>query len=150
MLAGRNIHTLILDSDEMRQRLTPNPTYSPEERDWFYGVVAWLAGLLAENGVNVLISATAPRQEFRRAARRRIVRFAEVYVECSPAVCRARDPKGLWQRADEGLIEGLPGADIPYEVPGSPEARVDTARTTAEEAAGQILGQLDAQGFLAQ
>lgn len=150
LLAGRSLPTLVLDSDELRQQLTPKPTYSPEERDWFYGVVAWLAALLAENGMNVLIAATAPRRDYRQAARRRIVRFAEVYVECSPAVCRKRDPKGLWRRAAEGQIEGLPGADAPYEPPLSPEARVDTARTTPEEAAGRVLAQLDAQGFLAR
>lgn len=149
LLASRGLSALVLDSDELRQRLTPNPTYSPEERDWFYGVVAYLAGLLARNGVNVLIAATAPRSQYRQAARRQITHFAEVYVECSPEVCRMRDPKGLWRRVDEGEISGLPGADAPYEVPPSPEAQVDTERTTVEEAAHQVLAQLDAQRFFA-
>jgi len=150
LLAGRGISALVLDSDELRKRLTPNPTYSSEERDWFYGVVAYMAELLASNGVNVLIAATAPRRRYRQAARQRIARFAEVYVECPPAICRVRDPKGLWQRADDGEIAGLPGADAPYEPPESPEAQVDTAYTTAEEASRQILAQLDARGFFAQ
>jgi adenylylsulfate kinase len=147
-LASRGIAVQVLDSDELRQRLTPNPTYTPEERDWFYGMVAYLAELLADNGVNVLIAATASRRTYRQAARERIPRFAEVYVECAPAVCRARDPKGLWERAAEGQITGLPGADAPYEPPVAPEARVDTARTSVEEAAGQVMAQLEAQGFL--
>ncbi len=150
LLADRDIPALVLDSDELRQRLTPDPTYSPEERDWFYGVVAWLAELLANNGVNVLIAATASQREYRQSARERIARFAEVYVECSAAICRTRDPKGLWRRADDGHIVGLPGADARYEPPVSPEARVDTVHTTVEEAAHQILIQLEARGFLAQ
>jgi adenylylsulfate kinase len=147
LLARRSISTVLLDSDELRERLTPNPTYSPGERDWFYGVVTYIAQLLANNGVNVLIAATAPRRAYRQAARRRIARFAEVHVECSPAVCRARDPKGLWQRADNGQIAGLPGADAPYEPPVSPEARVDTECSTVEEAARKVFAQLDAQGL---
>ena len=147
LLAERGIAVQILDSDELRRRLTPNPTYSAEERDWFYGIITFLAELLTTNGVNVLIAATAARRAYRQAARERIPRFAEVHVECAPEVCRARDPKGLWQRADRGEITNLPGAGVPYEAPDAPEARVDTARHSAEAAAHRVLKQLDARGF---
>jgi len=147
LLSERGIAVQELDSDDLRRKLTPNPTYSPEERDWFYDVVTFLAGLLTDNGVNVLIAATASRRAYREAARARIGRFAEVYVDCSPEVCRARDPKGLWERADKGEITTLPGAEVPYEPPESPEVHVDTARLSIEEAADQIVCQLNEQGF---
>jgi adenylylsulfate kinase len=147
LLAGQGIATQVLDSDELRRKLTPRPIYSPEERDWFYNAIAVLAELLTANGVSVLIAATASRRAYRQAARERIARFAEVYVECPPKVCRVRDPKGLWERADRGEIAALPGAGAPYEAPDAPEVRVDTARHTAEEAAHSIHSQLDAQGF---
>jgi adenylylsulfate kinase len=149
LLHERGIAVQILDSDELRRRLTPNPTYSADERDWFYDMIAFLAELLTANGVNVLIAATASRQAYRQAAREQIDRFAEVHVECPPDVCRARDPKGLWERADRGEIADLPGVGAPYEAPEAPEARVDTARQPAEAAAHHILRQLDDRGFLA-
>lgn len=149
LLAGRGITVQILDSDELRRRLTPKPTYSDEERDWFYNAIAVLADLLTANGVNVLIAATASRRAYRQAARERIARFAEVHVECPPEVCRARDPKGLWARADRGEITNLPGAGVPYEAPVAPEVRVDTARHSAGAAAHYVLNQLDDQEFLA-
>jgi adenylylsulfate kinase len=148
LLNERGILVQILDSDDLRRRLTPNPTYSAEERDWFYDIITFLADLLTTNGVNVLIAATASRRAYRQAARDRIPRFAEVHVECAPQVCRVRDPKGLWERADRGEIANLPGASAPYEAPNAPEARVDTARYSAEAAARRILGQLEDQGFL--
>jgi adenylylsulfate kinase len=148
LLHERGIAVQILDSDELRRRLTPNPTYSAEERDWFYDIITFLAELLTTNGVNVLIAATASRRAYRQAARERIPRFAEVYVECPPGVCRARDPKGLWERVDRAEITNLPGAGAPYEAPDAPEARVDTARYSAEAAARHTLRRLDAQGFL--
>jgi adenylylsulfate kinase len=148
LLNERGIAVQILDSDELRCRLTPTPTFSAEERDWFYDIITFLAELLATNGVNVLIAATASRRAYRQAARDRISRFAEVRVECTPQVCRARDPKGLWERADRGEISNLPGAGAPYEAPDAPEARVDTTRHSAEEAARRILRQLDARRFL--
>ena len=149
LLRERGFAVQILDSDELRRRLTPNPRYSVEERDWFYDTITFLAELLTTNGVNVLIAATASRRAYRRAARERIARFAEVHVECAPEVCRARDPKGLWERADGGEITNLPGANAPYEAPDAPETRVDTARYSAGEAARRILRRLDARGFFA-
>ncbi len=150
LLLDRGISVQMLDSDELRRRLTPNPSYSPQERDWFYGVIALLAELLADNGVNVLIAATAPRRAYREAARARIHRFAEVYVDCPRDVCRERDPKGLWKRAEEGKITELPGLGTPYEPPESPEARVDTGRLSTEAAARKILRQLKERGFFSR
>ncbi len=147
LLIECGVEVQVLDSDDLRRKLTPHPTYSPEERDYFYDLVAFLARLLTDNGVNVLIAATASRRAYREAARARIARFAEVYVDCSPEVCRARDPKGLWKRADEGEITTLPGAGAPYEPPGSPEVRVDTDQHSIEESADQIVDQLTEQGF---
>ena len=137
----------LLDSDELRRTLTPNPTYSPAERDWFYDVLVFLAELLTRNGVNVLIAATATRRAYRNAARERLARFAEVFVDTPPDVCRERDPKGLWARADAGEISGLPGVDEPYERPARPEVWVDTGRLSIEEAAEQVMAELERQGF---
>lgn len=137
----------LLDSDELRTVLTPELSYSRQERDWFYSVIVYLAGLLADNGVNVIIAATGARRAYRDAARKRLVRFAEVYVQCAPAVCRERDPKGLWEKVARGEISGLPGADEPYEEPPAPEALVDTGETSADEAAAEVLAQLQEKQF---
>ena len=124
-----------------------NPDSLLQEQDWFYDVITFLAELLTDNGVNVLIAATASRRAYRQAARARIGRFAEVYVHCSPEVCRMRDPKGLWKRAGKGQITGLPGLGTAYEPPESPEVRVDTGHLSIEAAAHQILRQFDEQSF---
>lgn len=148
-LAEAGTAVQLLDSDEMRRVLTPEPTYSAEERDWFYEVLVYIARLLVENEVNVMIAATGARRRYRAAARARLPRFAEVYVACPQAVCRERDPKGLWAKADQGLITGLPGADAPYEPPAAPEARVDTGDLTVAEAATRVVNQLQAAGLFA-
>jgi adenylylsulfate kinase len=147
LLARQGWRVQILDSDTLRHRLTPHPTYGSEERDWFYSVVAFLAGLLTDNGVNVILSATAPRRLYRAQARSRINRFAEVYLDCPPEVCQQRDSKGLWERALKGEITTLPGVGVPYEPPETPEVRVDTACLSAEDAASQVLRELVARGF---
>ena len=142
-LAAQGITAQLLDSDELRRKLTPQSTYSETERDWFYEMVVFLAELLTSNGVNVIIAATAPRRAYRDAARDRLARFAEVYVVCPPEVCRARDPKGLWQKADAGEIATLPGVGIAYEPPLSPEVSVDTAEQSVEASTSHIWHYLD-------
>jgi len=148
MLSQREISVELLDSDQMRQILTPNPTYSAPERDWFYQLLAFIAGLLTNNGVNVIIAATAPLQRHRQAARARIQRFAEVYVRCPPEMCRARDPKGLWERAYAGEITTLPGVGVPYEPPEAPEIIVDTGCLSTLEAARLVIDQLKKEGII--
>lgn len=147
LLAERGIAAQLLDSDEVRKRITPHPTYSPEERDWFYELLVLIAELLVANGVNCLIAATAPRRSYREGARRRIGRFAEVYVVCPPEVCWQRDGKGLWGKAQRGEIKTLPGAGAEYEPPDSPEVCVDTTRLAPLEAAQEVVAQLDRRDF---
>jgi adenylylsulfate kinase len=147
-LAPHGITIQILDSDEMRQILTPDPTYSSLERDWFYDVLAFIAYLLTNNNVNVIIAATAPLRTHRQAARSRVHRFVEVYLRCSPKICRTRDPKGLWELADSGEIRNLPGAGAPYEPPESPEICVDTERFSVSEAASLVMDKLKKQGLI--
>ncbi len=148
ILVEQGITIVHFDSDELRKVLTPNPRYTDEERDWFYSVLIYLAEHLTESGVNVAISATAPRRYYRATARLHIEKFAEVYIDCPEALCRARDPKGLWKRADTGEIKALPGSGVPYEKPSLPEIRVETAHTTVSSGACRVLKGLEGLGFL--
>ena len=141
-LAARSISSVIFDSDELRQILTPDPTYSEAERDWFYTVIAQLAALLAKSGVNILIAATANRARYRWQARQQIARFAEVYVKCSLEICQERDPKGIYRRAATGDAEKVPGIGAAFEAPESPEVMVDSEQLSPEAAAQQVIERL--------
>ncbi len=141
-LAARSIHCVILDSDELRHILTPQPTYSERERIWFYSVITQLASWLSNSGVNLLIAATANRRYDRQQARQQIARFAEVYVECDLATCRARDPKGIYAQADLGIATAVPGVGIQYELPEQAEVIVNTSNLSADKAANEVIHQL--------
>ena len=140
----RGISTQVLDSDDLRQVLTPEPRYTAEERDWFYSVLIYIAVLLADNGVPVIIAATASRRAYRQKARARLDSFAEIYVACPPEICRQRDPKGLWQKAAAGEITNLPGMNAPYEEPLAPDVCVDSEHLSPQQAAQKILQELHA------
>lgn len=137
-LASEGIASCVLDSDELRTILTPQPTYSDQERDWFYAALVGLAGVLSRNGVHVLIAATGQRQAYRAAAYARLPQFAEVYVQCSLSTCQERDPKGLYARAQTGTITQLPGAGAVFEPPLAPALIIDTEQQ-APAAAVELL-----------
>ena len=128
----------VLESDEARRLLTPQATYSPEERDLFYRALAFTGQRLVAHGVTVLFDATASQQAYRDFARALIPRFIEVAVECPLAVCIERDRKGTYQKGLRGESTTVPGLQTTYESPAKPELRIDTTKVSAHEAARQI------------
>lgn len=143
-----NIAIVHLESDRLRTVLTPNPSYSASEREWFYRVIAFFASLLSENGVNVLIDATGNRRKFRDEVRKAIPRFLEVYLKCPISVCMARDPKGIYQRGKTGITTTVPGLQETYEEPDKAEVVIESDVTSPGEAADKILEKLDSLGWL--
>ncbi len=132
----------VLDSDELRDVLTPDPAYTEEERDWFYGVMVHVAGLLTRCGVDVVLAATAHARRHRDRGRASLERFVEVHVRCPLEACIERDPKGIYRAALEGRATRVPGVQVAYEPPLQPEAVVDTARDTVAECVERILAAL--------
>lgn len=128
----------VLESDEVRRLLTPQATYSPEERDLFYRALAFTGQRLVAHGVTVVFDATATRQAYRDYARAMIPRFIEVAVECPIEVCMKRDRKGTYDKGLRGASTTVPGLQSPYEAPTNPELRIDTTTVSAQEAAQRI------------
>ena len=128
----------VLESDEVRRLLTPQATYSSEERDLFYRALAFTGQRLVAHGVTVLFDATASRQAYRDWARAMIPRFIEVAVECPLALCMKRDRKGTYQKGLRGQSTTVPGLQSSYESPANPELRIDTTKLSPQEAAKQI------------
>jgi adenylylsulfate kinase len=91
LLKRKGVQVQLLSSDVLRKTLTPKPTYSLEERDVVYSTLVYVAKLLTENGVNVLIDATGNLRRYRDEARRQISCFIEAYLECPVEVCMQRE-----------------------------------------------------------
>ena len=72
------------------------------------------------------------------AASRQITRFLEIYVECPLEVCMARDPKGIYEQAREGVAENVPGLQAAYEPPIAPEVGVRGNSDSPEASAARI------------
>jgi adenylylsulfate kinase len=143
LLHERGIELSLLESDVLRTQLTPFPRYDEADRDFFYGALADLGVALVGKGRTVLFDATANRRRYRDAARARLERFCEVYVDTPLEVCRARDTKGLYRRG-----AALPGVHAPYEPPLAADVVVHGDRGAPAQAAEQIAGHLAGRGWL--
>ena len=88
----------------------------------------------------MLVSLISPFRAERFAARERIGDdFVEIFVDTPIEVCRARDPKGLYAKADRGEILNFTGVDSPYEKPETPDLKLDSGRGNAEKLAAEVV-----------
>ena len=149
-LAGAGLTAEVLESDALRRVLTPEPTYSLEERDLFYRALAYFGSRLVAHGVPVLFDATGHRRVYRELARSLIPQFLEVAVVCPLAVCEQRDKKGTYRGGYSGRRATVPGLQINYEPPVRPDVAIDTTVTEAGPAAEAIMQTLRERGWLAQ
>ncbi len=140
-LKARGVAVVVLESDVMRTILTPEPTYSEEERDRFYRTLALIGEVIAQSGVNVIFDATANKRAYRDRGRRLIKKFVEVHVECPLEVCAKRDPKGIYAKAALKKTATVPGVQSAYEPPLHAELILD-GQASAEASADRILDKL--------
>jgi adenylyl-sulfate kinase len=110
---------VILDGDVMRRSISADLGFSMKDRAIHAERVARLAKELADQGHFVIVCLISPTSAIREKAKEIIgeERFFLVYVDASIEVCKERDPKGLYAKAEAGEIKGMTGIDSPYEVP---------------------------------
>ena len=147
-LAARGVDVAVLESDALRPVLTPRATYSEGERETFYRAMTYIGALLVTHGVPVIFDATANRRAYRAGARGAIERFMEVYVDCPLDVCIARDPKGIYRKAQSGQASTVPGLQASYEAPGACRCHRVGTRRVAGGGAHTIVRALEDKGYV--
>ncbi len=149
LLRDKGIDVKILQLDEIRRIITPQPKYSEEERDLVYASLAYMAKLLYEAGVNVIVDATANKASYRQLGRGLVANFGEVYFKAPLDVCIAREslrkaefaPKDIYMKAIKEKAP-VPGVGISYEPPENPEIEVDTSVLSARDSARFVVSEL--------
>ena len=93
-----------------------------------------MAKLFSQAGFIVLVSLISPYRSERKKARDiRPELFREIYVKASIEVCKARDVKGLYEKALRGDIKNFTGISSPYEEPEKPDLTIDTTNLEVDE-----------------
>ena len=124
----------VLDGDNLRTGLNADLGFTPAGRDENIRRVGHVAALLADAGAIVIAAFISPYTEGRRRARAAVPkgRFLEVFLDTPLEVCRQRDPKGLYRKANAGEISQFTGVDAPYERPTACELAINTAELALE------------------
>jgi len=127
-LYAAGAHTYMLDGDNIRHGLNRDLGFTDADRVENIRRVAEVAKLFADAGLIVLVSFISPFRAERQLARDLAEpgQFFEVFVDTPIDVCRARDPKGLYKKADAGEIKHFTGISSPYEAPEAPEFHIRT------------------------
>ena len=122
-LHARGAHTTMLDGDNLRHGLTRDLGFTDADRVENIRRVAEVAKLFVQAGVIPLVSFISPFRADRQMARDLLPegQFLEIFVDTPLDVCRARDPKGLYRKAEQGRIKNFTGIDSPYERPTAPD-----------------------------
>ncbi len=143
-------HTYTLDGDNVRHGLNRDLGFTDGDRVENIRRVAEVSKLFVDAGEIVLVSFISPFKSERRMARDIVEdgEFIEVFVDTPLEVCKQRDPKGLYQKAEEGKIKNFTGIDSPYEAPENAEMLLDTTTASPDELAEEIINDLKERGIL--
>ncbi len=138
------MHAVVVDTDMIRQGLSHDLGFAPQERTENTRRVAETAKLLADAGNIAIAALVSPLQSDRDRARAIVGgSFAEIFIQADLALCEARDPKGLYARARRGEIKFYAGVDAVYEPPTAPDLVIDTGKLDIAEAVDRLVGFVD-------
>ncbi len=141
----------LLDGDIVRKNLSSELGFSKHDRDLNIRRIGFVACEITKNRGVAICANIAPYETARRRIRDRIQDvggFLLVHVSTPVEVCKKRDRKGLYEKAEKGIIDNFTGVNDPYEEPKDPEVRLDTTEMSPEEAANRVLLHLQAEGFI--
>ena len=162
MLIERGRATYLLDGDNIRHHLCASPEklreahgdefssrfglgFGPIDREENIRRIGAVTELFASAGLITLAAFVSPYRRDRDRVRSLIESvgragdFIEVFVDTPLEICEQRDPKGLYQKAREGVIPNFTGISDPYEAPESPEVHIRTEHASPTDSALEIV-----------
>jgi adenylylsulfate kinase len=141
-LTEANEDAELLDGDELRTRISPPLGFEPEDRSHQFSRALFIAELLAAHRVIPVLALVAPRARDRERAHERFVHVGWIEVHLDPPrhVLVERDSRSLY-----AALKGRGGCALVdrevfdvYERPRAPRLRIDTSRTSVDEAANEV------------
>ncbi|WP_138935703.1 bifunctional sulfate adenylyltransferase/adenylylsulfate kinase [Roseovarius arcticus] len=148
-MGGRPV--TLLDGDIVRKNLSSELGFSKEHRDLNIRRIGYVASEITKNGGIAICAPIAPYATTRRAVREDVEEFGafvEVHVATSLEECERRDRKGLYKLARAGKIKEFTGISDPYDIPETPELRVETEKVDVDNCAHQVILKLEQMGLI--
>ena len=140
-LCGMEMHTYILDGDNVRHGLNRDLGFTETDRIENIRRVSEVAKLMVDAGLIVLVTFISPFIKDREMARSKFKQgeFIEIFVDTPLEECEKRDPKGLYKKARSGEVKNFTGIDSPYEKSTSAEIIINEYSSDQEVAVEKIM-----------
>jgi adenylyl-sulfate kinase len=117
---GANV--VLLDGTSLRSGLSRELDFSTSDRAEHLRRVAHIARLLNDQGIIAICSFISPNDSIRKQVAEIIgnERVITIFMDTPLEECRINKPE-LYELADNGRVNNLPGIDTPYEKPVNPD-----------------------------
>ncbi len=139
----KGIKHYCLDGDILRDGINSDLGFTELDRTENIRRSGEIAKLFNDSGCIVLATFISPlvkdREQVRRIHEQACLNYIEVYVDCPLKEAEARDPKGLYKKARQGLIPDFTGIDSPYDIPVTADLHFRTDLQDLEEITNTIL-----------
>jgi len=124
---------VLLEGSTIRAGLSRELDYSPADRAEHLRRVAHICKLLNDQGIIVIASFISPTESIRQQISEIIgnERFHLVLMRAGIEFCRTNKPE-LYLKVEKGELRHLPGVDIAYEIPESPQLTFDASKKLAD------------------
>ena len=140
----------VLDGQNMRLGISRDLGFSAHDRSENLRRSAEVAKLFNDAGLICMAAFVAPNEEVRQKAAEVIgrERFIVVHVAAPVEVCRERDTRGHYLKADAGEMLNFPGVSAPYDVPENADLILPTHEIGIPECVDRIVTLLKERGFI--
>jgi len=149
-LHERGCSTYVLDGDNVRHGLCADLTFCAEDRAENIRRIGEMVRLFVDAGIIVLTAFISPYRQDRQQVRSLLSdgQFLEIHVDCPPEICATRDQKGIYQKAQAGIIKEFTGVSAPYESPENPELVIQSHEEDAKAAAKKVVELIEKCGVV--
>ena len=140
----------MIDGEVLRRGLSRDLGYTATDRSENLRRAAHLADALCDAGLITIASFVSPAEDVRQKVAGVIgrERFFVVHVATPIEVCRSRDTKGQYAKADAGELTNFPGVTAEYEPPVAPELTLDASVDSVEQCADKVIAMLSQRGLV--
>jgi adenylylsulfate kinase len=127
--------TYVLDGDNLRHGLNSDLSFSNIDRSENIRRAGEVIKLFLDAGIITLAAFISPSHLDRKKVKEICADsdFVEIYCKCSLRACIERDVKGLYKKAEEGLVKNFTGVGSKYEEPSSPNLILNTEQQSIEQ-----------------
>lgn len=149
-LFDRGRAVAMIDGEHVRRGLSRDLGYTAEDRSENLRRSGHLAHTLNDAGLICIASFVAPSEDVRQKVGHLIGedRFLIVHVATPVEVCRERDTKGQYEKADAGELRNFPGVTADYEAPASPDLVLNGAEQSIDDCADAVIELLQTKSII--